>query len=708
MMRYRFNISRAAALLLTSALFSAALTDAIAADKPVTTGTEPADSDKTLKDLVTDKRTSGNDPLGMPFTGGNATSKYILNPEYSKESGATFTGAFGTLLGDSGAVGGILTVGGRKKEGILNLGYKTERQQLIVTLDQLRQSLNFDFLTGPERVELTQNSAAANYKFKLGNDSRQFIGLNAYRLKSDSRSLDDVIVITDTQTLFETASVQRRVAGGKVSGFQGEFAFVPFSGSAFKSSLGQERLEYGLAAGDSRVRRTTGGLTWNQQLFGGFSFTAAANQFAAQKRVSIGVERCLSGGQQVGVDFARIHGRDGAPNDNQVRLIWAATLGGTPSCSSAGRSPDPSDDAPTWRGPHLLDQIVLRPDFLPSQVVAKADDTVVPKRIIGVNRAGLPAGSNVDRNGVISVPLGACVPAVIGVTRNSVTFANSGQFNVSPSSCTTLTINPGGLPQPGPNAGDTYVVSTGTVGACNVNATVNVTAKAVTVAGVSTAGCDSTPDQFSFAGQVNVPQSTLIESAAVTITGINAAAQVSVVGGEYQINGGPWTTLAAAIGSVHTRAGTGVAGMRAGTITNGQTIKVRHTSAASANGSVSTTLTIGGVSATFTSTTAAANAAPTITNLPSLVNGVTNSSSVGLSVTFGDDKPFGGPASIAISALRGTISGLTGGSYGSKSFVYTAPPLSTVAGPGVPDTITFSVTDSDGVTTTTTLTFPVN
>ena len=677
---------------------------AVAADKPVSLGQEPADSDKTLKDLVTDRKPTGNDPLSMPFGGGDATSKYIINPEYSKDSGSSLTGAYGTLLGDSAAVGGILTVGGRKKEGIVNLGFKTDRHQFIATFDQLRQSLDFDFFSGPERVEMTQNTAAASYKFKLGKDSRQFLELNAYRLKTASRSLGDMLVVTDSDTLFETANVERRVAGGKVSGFQGQFAFAPFASSAFKTSLGQERLQYGLAAGDSTVRRTTGGIEWNQQLFNGFSFTGSANQFAAQKRYSIGVERCIGDGTQIGLDFIRIRGRDGAPDDSQVRLTWAAKLGGAQSCATRAPSPDPGDDAPTWRGRGLLDQVVLRPDFLPSQVVAKADDTVVPRRLLAVNKGNLPAGSSVGRDGTVTVPLGACVAAITGVTRNGAAFSNNnGQFTV-PASCTTLVINTGRLPPPDAG-GDVYVVSTGTAGSCNVAATVTVAPRAVTIGAVSTSGCDTVPDPFTFAAQTNVPLNTLVESNPVTVTGINAPSPISVTGGEYQVNGGPWTSLA----TLATPRAAPAAGAKSGLVTNGQTVKVRHLSAATANTSVSTTLTIGGVSATFTSTTVAANAAPTITNLPAQPNGVKNGSSVPMSVTYADDKAFGGPAAVAVTAARGTITGFIGGSYGTKNFTYTAPviPVSTAGGGTLTETLTFSVTDSDGVTTTAQVVFTV-
>lgn len=109
---------------------------------------------------------------------------------------------------------------------------------------------------------------------------------------------------------------------------------------------------------------------------------------------------------------------------------------------------------------------------------------------------------------------------------------------------------------------------------------------------ITTRAADTTPNPFAFTDQSGVAVSTVITSDVVTVAGIEQAAAVSVSGGEYEINGsGTWVTLP-------------------GTINNGQTIRVRHTSSAILNASVNTTLTIGGVSDTFTSTTVGADSTP--------------------------------------------------------------------------------------------------
>ena len=100
---------------------------------------------------------------------------------------------------------------------------------------------------------------------------------------------------------------------------------------------------------------------------------------------------------------------------------------------------------------------------------------------------------------------------------------------------------------------------------------------------------DNDPDAFSFASQTGVAQNTTIVSAAATITGIVVPANISIVGGQYSV--GCTGTFTAA----------------AGTISDGQTLCLRHTSANAASSTVTTTVTVGGGSATFQSTTAASS-----------------------------------------------------------------------------------------------------
>jgi ELWxxDGT repeat protein len=93
------------------------------------------------------------------------------------------------------------------------------------------------------------------------------------------------------------------------------------------------------------------------------------------------------------------------------------------------------------------------------------------------------------------------------------------------------------------------------------------------------------PNDFSFTEQLNAETGSLRQSGPVSISGIDASTPISVVGGSYSIG------CTATYQSVTT------------TIDNEQSVCVRHTASTSASTKTNTTLTIGGVSTTFSSVT---------------------------------------------------------------------------------------------------------
>jgi hypothetical protein len=108
---------------------------------------------------------------------------------------------------------------------------------------------------------------------------------------------------------------------------------------------------------------------------------------------------------------------------------------------------------------------------------------------------------------------------------------------------------------------------------------------------------DTTPNSFSFTNQSGTAFSTVVSSNEIVIAGINATAAVSITGGEYSINGGAFTSAA-------------------GTVSNGQTLTVRVTTAGQFSTPMSAVLTVGGVSATFTATTLDADTTPDAYSFP--------------------------------------------------------------------------------------------
>ncbi len=108
---------------------------------------------------------------------------------------------------------------------------------------------------------------------------------------------------------------------------------------------------------------------------------------------------------------------------------------------------------------------------------------------------------------------------------------------------------------------------------------------------------DTTPVAFTFAAQKDATPSAQVASAPIVISGIDAAAPVSVTGGEYSIDNGAYTSAA-------------------GTVANNQTVRVRATAASQFSTSQTVVLTIGGVSASFVVTTADPDTTPEAYRFP--------------------------------------------------------------------------------------------
>src|SRR6056300_1746358 len=171
---------------------------------------------------------------------------------------------------------------------------------------------------------------------------------------------------------------------------------------------------------------------------------------------------------------------------------------------------------------------------------------------------------------------GGSYTSLSGTAQNGDTFAVRGTASASYASTVTVILTVGGV-------SGTYSISTQGVPA------------------------DTTPDAFNFTNQSNLNLNTLIYSNTVTISGINQTVSVSATNGaQFSINGGSYVT--------------------SGSISNGQTLRIRLTSSGSYNTTTSTTVTVGGTSDAWSITTKAQAQATTPT-LPSATLQTNTSSS---------------------------------------------------------------------------------
>ncbi len=123
------------------------------------------------------------------------------------------------------------------------------------------------------------------------------------------------------------------------------------------------------------------------------------------------------------------------------------------------------------------------------------------------------------------------------------------------------------------------------------------------------------PAAFSFTAQTNIAPNTVVTSNSITVSGINTTAQISIVGGEYSIDGGAYTSAA-------------------GTVTDGQTVTVRLRSAPNFGTTTNAVLTIGGISSIFSVTTIITTTTTTI-SAPAVQYGANGSVTVTVSSAAG-------------------------------------------------------------------------
>lgn len=126
---------------------------------------------------------------------------------------------------------------------------------------------------------------------------------------------------------------------------------------------------------------------------------------------------------------------------------------------------------------------------------------------------------------------------------------------------------------------------------------------------------DRTPNIFTFTAQTNIARSTVVASNTITVTGIDTGVSISVVGWQYRVNSGSYTSAA-------------------WTVFNGDAVQLQMTSSASYSAASTATLTVGTRTGAWSVTTQAAPVSPggwpswwpASCTPSSVVNGTVNSS----------------------------------------------------------------------------------
>lgn len=427
-------------------------------------------------------------------------SLLVVTPQYSKLTGLSTTGSFAIPLTDNFAAGLLLTAGTDKSEIFINSGFRIDdKQRVIFSLGQLRQNLDYNFLSGTENTQVTQNNVGLSYHYFLDKYWINTVEANGYFSKTQSQNLTDKNYYTDTSSLYELWSDPRRIAGGTVEGFQGRLTFLPTEKTILKVGVGGERLNYDVQTGKDTSNYVTANTEISQKIKPNLDLRASVDYTAAENRYAIGLTHNLGTDRKLSLDARTIRGS--SFDDKQIFLSYTQAFGKrdqaddkkeikTTSVVDSNQiradiinnvRPLTSDtqinqfqikDNKKDFSSTLLNEVAKRPNYFPAQTIAKVDTSAASTRVIKIDKNNIPDGSSINKSsGILTIPIGTSVSSIAGITRNGSAFSNTGQFALSGN--TNLIIDPGLLVQP--TLQDTYIVTmNNTTGGGTTLATVKV------------------------------------------------------------------------------------------------------------------------------------------------------------------------------------------------------------------------------------------
>ena len=427
-------------------------------------------------------------------------SLLVVTPQYSKLTGLSTTGSFAIPLTDNFAAGLLLTAGTDKSEIFINSGFRIDdKQRVIFSLGQLRQNLDYNFLSGTENTQVTQNNVGLSYHYFLVKYWINTVEANGYFSKTQSQNLTDKNYYTDTSSLYELWSDPRRIAGGTVEGFQGRLIFLPTEKTILKVGVGGERLNYDVQTGKDTSNYVTANTEINQKIKPNLDLRASVDYTAAENRYAIGLTHNLGTDRKLSLDARTIRGssfddkqiflsytqafgkRDQADDKKEIKTtsvvdsnqIRADIINNVrPLTTDTQINQFQTKDNKKDFSSTLLSEVTKRPNYFPAQTIAKVDTSAASTRVIKIDKTNIPDGSSINKSsGILTIPIGTSVSSIAGITRNGSAFSNTGQFALSGN--TNLIIDPGLLVQP--TLQDTYIVTmNNTTGGGTTLATVKV------------------------------------------------------------------------------------------------------------------------------------------------------------------------------------------------------------------------------------------
>ena len=325
--------------------------------------------------------------------------RIAFSPEATTDHGIQLGGGIASIV-PGGAAAVLLSAGPEKREVVVNSLWSVPGGTVFLTLGRQSQHLTLGNDAGG-RSWVTQRGGGGGYAFTFPGAWSAQLGGEAYVYATDSRDLASTEYSRDDGHTEEFFLRNDRLAGSILTGFQSRASFSPLRGSTANVALGREEVTFDFAAGHQVTKTITRGLSWSQQLPGRLNLTAGEHLYSSHVARSLSLGYSSSSGRhQVGIDVSSRRGRDGAPSDTQVRIGYAIAFGSPagPATTSARPVTDSSAHGP-------LSQVSARPSFMPYLPMATLDHTVVPKRLVAINKDAIPESASIDDvTGTVAIP----------------------------------------------------------------------------------------------------------------------------------------------------------------------------------------------------------------------------------------------------------------------------------------------------------------
>ena len=277
------------------------------------------------------------------FSGTTGKGAYAFSPEWSEELGFSVTGSLGFRLQENLALGLLVTGGERKREVLLNFGLELDAErQVVLTAGQLQERLEFGTDADQEWVKQNEFGLAydtTNYAFSVyhvdSETTDNFVGA-----KSTGAELSGSVDVSDAMTV----------------GF----------------GAGYEKLEWD--DGAAGVDGLTASLDVGYQANATTRLNVFADHNMSENQFGFGGSWTLGAGT-LDASYTFIDGRVGAvTDDNRLAVTFTMPLGGKSNATVSRNAADGVSVAGTPSSTLLAD-VMRRPDYLPTRVIVKAEDS---------------------------------------------------------------------------------------------------------------------------------------------------------------------------------------------------------------------------------------------------------------------------------------------------------------------------------------------